>query len=129
MGLVLCVYEGRDSGDDLDGFQVGSYSDFGAWHDFIVAKLEGGHWGRWFPSLMMHSDCDGEWSPEDCIALKRELAVIRDEMARLPVVPFHSALPPMARFSLTPSSAWPSWRCDWCASAWVSDPTTPRSAP
>ena len=40
---------------------------------------------------MMHSDCDGEWSSEDCIALKRELAAIRDEMAGLPVVPFHSA--------------------------------------
>ena len=29
MGLVLCVYEGREFGDDLDGFQVGSYSDSG----------------------------------------------------------------------------------------------------
>jgi hypothetical protein len=91
MGLVLCVYEGREAGDDLDGFQVGSYSDFGAWRDFIAAKLEGGRWGSRFPTIMMHSDCDGEWSPEDCIALKRELAAIRDEMARLPVVPFHSA--------------------------------------
>ena len=91
MGLVLCVYEGREFGDDLDGFQVGSYSDFGAWRDFIATKLEGGRWGSRFPTIMMHSDCDGEWSPEDCIALKRELAAIRDEMARLPVVPFHSA--------------------------------------
>jgi hypothetical protein len=91
MGLVLFVYDGRESGDDLDGFQVGSYSDFGAWRDFIPAKLEGGRWGSRFPTIMMHSDCDGEWSPVDCIALKRELAAIRDEMARLLVVPFHSA--------------------------------------
>jgi Immunity protein 70 len=63
MGLVLCVYEGREAGDDLDGFQVGSYSDFGAWRDFIAAKLEGGRWGSRFPTIMMHSDCDGEWSP------------------------------------------------------------------
>jgi hypothetical protein len=91
MGLILCVYEDREAGDDIDGFQVGSYSDFGAWRDFIAAYLEGGQWGTRFPILMMHSDCDGEWSPDDCINLKRELAVIRDEMARLPVVPFHSA--------------------------------------
>jgi len=90
MGLVLCIYTDREAGDDLDGFQVGSYSDFGAWRDFIAVELEGGRWGSRFPTLMMHSDCDGEWSPEDCIALKRELAAIRGEMASLPVVPFHS---------------------------------------
>jgi hypothetical protein len=91
MGLILCVYEGREAGDDIDGFQVGSYSDFGAWREFIAANLEAGQWGSRFRTLMMHSDCDGEWSPDDCITLKRELAIIRDEMARLPVVPFHSA--------------------------------------
>jgi hypothetical protein len=30
VGLVLCVYEDRETGDDIEGFQVGSYSDFGA---------------------------------------------------------------------------------------------------
>jgi immunity protein 70 of polymorphic toxin system len=90
MGLILCVYEDAEAGDDIDGFQVGSYSDFGAWRDFIAADLEGGQWGSRFPTLMMHSDCDGEWSPDECITLKRELTIIRDEMARLPVMPFHS---------------------------------------
>jgi len=42
MGLVLCVYDDPETGDDLDGFQVGRYSDFGAWRDFICAELEGG---------------------------------------------------------------------------------------
>jgi hypothetical protein len=91
MGLVLCIYEGRESGDDIDGFQVGSYSDFGAWRDFICAELEGGRWGSRFPTLMMHSDCDGEWSAEECAALKRELQTIRNEMETLPVVPFHAS--------------------------------------
>jgi hypothetical protein len=91
MGLILCVYEDREAGDDIDGFQVGSYSDFGAWRDFIAGHLERGQWGSRFPNLMMHSDCDGEWSSDDCVGLKRELAVIREEMARLPVVPFYSA--------------------------------------
>jgi hypothetical protein len=91
MGLILCVYQDREAGDDVDGFQVGSYGDFAAWRDFIAANLEGDHWGSRFPTLMMHSDCEGEWSPLDCLTLKSELAVIREEMTRLPVVPFHSA--------------------------------------
>ena len=88
MGLVLCIYEDRESGDDLDGFQVGSYSDFGAWRDFIAEALENGAWGSRFPTLMMHSDCDGAWSPEECVALGQELETIRSEMAKLPIVPF-----------------------------------------
>ncbi|HEX5998264.1 MAG TPA: Imm70 family immunity protein [Hyphomicrobiaceae bacterium] len=88
MGLVLCVYEDRENGVDLDGFQVGSYSDFGAWRDFIAATLENGEWGSRFQTLMMHSDCDGEWSAEACVALKRELQAIGAEMERLPALPF-----------------------------------------
>jgi len=88
MGLVLCVYEDRELGDDLDGFQVGSYSDFGAWRDFIAAELEGGRWGSRFPTLMLHSDCDGQWSPDECARLKEELETIRLELAKLPLVPF-----------------------------------------
>ena len=88
MGLILCVYEDPGSGDDLDGFQVGSYSDFGAWRDFIATALESGRWGSRFPTLMTHSDCDGQWSPEECARLREELETIRIEIARLPVVPF-----------------------------------------
>lgn len=107
MGLVLCVYEGRESGDDLDGFQVGSYGDFGAWRDFIAAALENGEWGSRFPTLMMHSDCDGEWSPEACVTLQQELQTIRSEMERLPVVPFNSSWQQQVaeEFGLVPQSA------------------------
>jgi hypothetical protein len=107
VGLVLCVYEDRESGDDIDGFQVGSYSDFGAWRDFIAAALENGEWGSRFPTLMMHSDCDGEWSPEQCVALKQELDTIRDEMAKLPVVAYPARWQQQVaeEFGLTPQSA------------------------
>ncbi|HEY1246949.1 MAG TPA: Imm70 family immunity protein [Hyphomicrobiaceae bacterium] len=107
MGLVLCVYDDPEAGDDLDGFQVGSYSDFGAWRDFICAQLENGQWGSRFPTLMMHSDCDGEWSAEECTVLKRELQTIRSEMEKLPVVRFHARWQQQVaeEFGLVPRSA------------------------
>jgi hypothetical protein len=107
VGLVLCVYEDRESGDDIDGFQVGSYSDFGAWRDFIAAALENGAWGSRFPTLMMHSDCDGEWTAEECVLLEGELAAIREEMAKLPVVQFPAGWQRQVadELGLTPQSA------------------------
>jgi hypothetical protein len=107
MGLVLCVYDDRETGGDLDGFQVGSYSDFGAWRAFICAQLENGQWGSRFPTLMMHSDCDGEWSAQECAVLKRELQTIRSEMEKLPVVPFHASWQQQVaeEFELVPRSA------------------------
>jgi hypothetical protein len=106
MSLVLCVYNDPETGDDLDGFQVG-YGDFGAWRDFICAQLEHGEWGGRFPTLMMHSDCDGEWSAEDCALLRRELQTIRSEMESLPVVPFHAGWQQQlaARLGFVPRSA------------------------
>lgn len=89
MSLVLCVYRDREIGDDIGGFQVG-YGEFGAWRDFICTRLEHGQWGSRFPTLMNHSDCDGEWPAGDCAVLRQELQTIRGEMEQLPVVPFHS---------------------------------------
>jgi hypothetical protein len=91
LGLTLCVYELGDFGDNIDGFQVGGYGDFGAWREFIAVELENGRWGSRFPTLMMHSDCDGEWSSEACGTLKSELETIRGEMAKLPIRPFSSS--------------------------------------
>jgi hypothetical protein len=107
VGLVLCIYEDRESGDDVDGFQVGSYGDFDAWRGFIATQLENGVWGSRFPTLMMHSDCDGQWSPEECVLLKQELETIRREMAERPVLPFPASWQPEVaeEFGLTPQSA------------------------
>jgi hypothetical protein len=35
VGLILGVYQERESDEDLDSIQVGGYGDFGAWRDFI----------------------------------------------------------------------------------------------
>jgi hypothetical protein len=36
---------------------------------------------------MLHSDCDGEWSPDEAKALRRELDEIGRALAALPAVP------------------------------------------
>lgn len=87
MSLYLCIF---DEGEELDGFQVGHYSDFGAFRDHIAQHLEGGAWGSRFPMLMMHSDCDGEWAVQDCAQLMAELGTMRAELGRLPPVPLNS---------------------------------------
>lgn len=39
MGLYLCVFEGDD---ELDGVEVGSYADFGAFRSAVATHVEGG---------------------------------------------------------------------------------------
>ena len=84
MGLYLCIF--RDD-VELDGVEVGSYADFGQFRDLIVAQLEDGEFGSRFPVLMSHSDCDGEWTPEEAESLREELAVIENEFRQLPPIP------------------------------------------
>jgi hypothetical protein len=81
MGLYLCVFDGDE---ELEGVEVGSYADFGALRDAIREHLEGGTAGSRFPVLMMHSDCDGEWSPSEAVQLQAELELIARELARFP---------------------------------------------
>jgi hypothetical protein len=84
MGLYLCVFDGDD---ELEGVEVGSYADFGVLRDTVRDRLEGGVHGARFPTLMLHSDCDGEWSPDEAKALRRELEEIDRALAALPAVP------------------------------------------
>lgn len=83
MGLYLTVFEGDD---ELDGVEVGSYADFNMFRDQVVNLLEGGNAGDRFPVLILHSDCDGHWSPEDCVPLEQELKVVCNEMKNLPPI-------------------------------------------
>jgi len=76
MGLYLCVFGPPASGDEdpeeLAGSDVGHYSDFGYFRDTIARRL-----GREkYPTLMEHSDCDGDWSLEDLPKLQREIREI-----------------------------------------------------
>ena len=87
MGLYLCIF---DEDEEVDGVEVGLYSDFNALRDYVARELEGGTRGARFPTLMLHSDCDGEWSAADCEKLIPELRDISAQMRARPPVEFAS---------------------------------------
>ncbi len=84
MGLYLAIFDGDV---ELDGVEVGAYADFSTFRDAVVSNLEAGNAGSRFPALILHSDCDGEWAPEQAAALEAELEVIAKEFAGFPPVP------------------------------------------
>ena len=79
MGLYLCVFS-EDGDDEHAASEVGSYADFGAFRQAVARHLEGSD----FPVLLLHSDCDGEWTVEELPALIEELDVIAAAFDRLP---------------------------------------------
>lgn len=83
MGLYLAVF---DDDKELDGVEVGKYDDFAFFRDSIVSRLEAGAAGSRFPTLIIHSDCDGEWTPLDARALEEELVTISKEFAEFPAI-------------------------------------------
>jgi hypothetical protein len=83
MGLYLAVF---DDQDEIAGVEVGSYADFAYFRDAVVSGLEGGVAGSRFPTLILHSDCDGEWTPNEAGTLEVELSVIAKEFEALPPV-------------------------------------------
>lgn len=87
MGLYLCIFDGDE---EIDGVEVGPYVDFNNFRDCIVRKLEGGTAGSRFPMLILHSDCDGEWSPSDADELEKELISIGNEFRQLPPISIES---------------------------------------
>jgi immunity protein 70 of polymorphic toxin system len=87
MGLYLCIFEGDE---DIDGLEVGSYADYNALRDYVVRGLEEGKAGSRFPTFVMHSDSDGEWSVEECYQLRDELSAIVEAMKTRPPVEFFS---------------------------------------
>src|SRR5882757_2341323 len=87
MGLYLCVFDGDE---ELDGVEVGPYADFGAFRDCVVREFEGDKAGSKFPTLILHSDSDGQWSPSEARELERELVILGDEFRRRPPIPISS---------------------------------------
>jgi hypothetical protein len=79
MSLYLCIFDGDD---EIDGWVLGHYSDFGRFRDVIAESLDASR----FPVLMEHSDCDGEWTPSDARILKNELKEIGEAFLDLPAV-------------------------------------------
>jgi len=77
VSLYLCIFDGDD---EVNGWVFGHYSDFGCFRDVISAKLRADD----YPTLMQHSDCDGEWSPQELHRLRSELQTIAERFRRLP---------------------------------------------
>jgi hypothetical protein len=87
VGLYLCLFEGDDDDEvEIEGVDVGHYSDFAVFRDAIRDRLEGGDNGSRFPILMNHSDCDGEWTPREAKQLDVELTTIQKEFAEQPPI-------------------------------------------
>lgn len=80
MGLYLAIF---DDGEELDGVEVGAYSDFSTLRNVVVANLENGVAGSRFPTLVLHSDCDGQWTPTEAAKLEKELEIINARFQEL----------------------------------------------
>ncbi|HVP52923.1 MAG TPA: Imm70 family immunity protein [Terriglobales bacterium] len=87
MGLYLAVF---DDGDELDGVEIVGYSDFSAFRNAVVNNLEGSVAGSRFPTLILHSDCDGQWTPNEAAVLEHELEIISSRFRKLPPTPLNS---------------------------------------
>ena len=88
MGLYLCIID--DNEEDIEGVDVGFYSDYGFLINAVVSNLEGGKTGSKYPTLTRHHDSDGIWSVKECSQLKSELISIAEAFKELPPVEFDS---------------------------------------
>jgi hypothetical protein len=89
MGLYLCVFD--ESGDELEGVEVGSYEDFNFFRDAVTATIEQGNVGTMCPVLNNHSDSDGEWTSLEAPRLLAELDKVAEAMLQYPPVEFNSS--------------------------------------
>lgn len=87
MGLYLCIFNKEE---ELEGVEVGSYSDFEYFRANVTQYLESGSPGSRFPTLILHSDCDGEWVTTECALLKVELELIAAAFRAFPPIPLRS---------------------------------------
>jgi hypothetical protein len=103
MGLYLAIFDGED---EVDGVEVGSYADFGTFRDAVIMHVENGEVGSQCPTLILHSDCDGEWSPSEAVSLQAELEVIAESFMRLPAEPLAEGWKPeiAKSFGLRPAN-------------------------
>lgn len=87
MGLYLAIFE---DDEEIEGVEIGRYSDFNYFRDTVVNELEKGEAGSKFPTLNLHSDCDGLWTPEEAVDLEKELEEIAKVFERLPPIEYNS---------------------------------------
>jgi hypothetical protein len=98
MGLCLHVFAGEvsvdEDPDEIAECEVGAYSDFGYFRDTIARHLD----ARNYPTLMQHSDCDGEWSLAEIPLLERELTEIANHFKQLPPEELRNAFEATAEY-------------------------------
>ena len=46
--------------------------------------------GSRFPTLILHSDCDGQWNRTEAVALEKEIEIISAEFRKLPPIPLNA---------------------------------------
>jgi len=84
MGLCLHVFgpdtDDREEPQEIAECDVGHYSDFGCLRRTIAQHLD----SRQYPTLLEHSDCDGEWTVAEIPPLERELREIGRAFKKLP---------------------------------------------
>lgn len=85
MGLYLAIFDGPKP---LVGVEVGHYSDFGMFRDTVLDRLEPNGRGTKFPTLMLHSDSSGQWTPNESVKLATELEEIAARFKELPPTEF-----------------------------------------
>ena len=102
-GLYLCIFE---EDGELDGVKVGPYVEFRNFRDTVVQERESGELGARFPTLILHSDCDGQWSPDEARTLEQELIVIGEELRGRPPISIGSSWGKevVKRFGLRPDT-------------------------
>ncbi|MHC5538350.1 Imm70 family immunity protein [Singulisphaera rosea] len=84
MGLTLCVFisdpNEEDEAEEIAECSVGHYSDFACFRETIARHLDSSR----FPTLLEHSDCDGEWTLAEIPMLEREILEIGSAFQGLP---------------------------------------------
>ncbi len=61
-----------------------------AFRNAVIKNLEGGAAGSRFPTLILHSDCDGQWNATEAVALESEIEIISAEFRELPPIPMNT---------------------------------------
>lgn len=82
MGLYLAIFDGDE---EIEGVEVGSYSDFGALRRAVV-NTSAGLAESLYPTLIRHSDGDGVWSTAEAEKLAGELEAIAARFRKLPPI-------------------------------------------
>ncbi len=108
MGLYLTVFDGDD---ELDGVEVGTYSDYDVFIQAVIENVENGSKGSVCPILTLHHDSDGEWSSQESQGLRSELLKVRDVLVSMPPISHESpwVSQTMGECDLKPSNAYESF--------------------